>query len=59
MGNFCDISRHEAEQDVRDAETVPDLSHELDPEYFKYEKRMLEHSGLPFEAFKVHNVVID
>jgi hypothetical protein len=40
-------------------EVIFDPRKHLTPAYYECEKRMLGHTGIPWEEFKVHNVEID
>ncbi len=54
---LCD-DRVNRDENVVNEEPFDERKH-LTPDYYECEKKMLGHTGLPWEEFKVHNVVID
>jgi len=57
--SFCgdEVNRDALVHEIKEVQFDP--RKHLTPAYYECERRMLGHTGIPFEEFKVHNVEID
>jgi hypothetical protein len=58
MGNSNCNDEKKVELDPRDS-PMQGTALDLTNDFLKYERRMIEHSGIPYEEFKIYNIKVD